>query len=366
MTMVRAWIFGLLMGAGILGGASPVYSQSGGNSADASYDEGLKAFKAGDFATACEKLSESYRIEASPGVLYAIAECEAKRGRIATALVHYRNYLRASESFSVEQQKKHQTRIAWALEQTKNLGKEVPSVKLILPSPLPQTARVLQDGVELAAGAPEGLLHVDPGMHVFVLKISGGADLVRTVSLRLGESLLIHFELESDPSSPSSAAKAVPVRSPDQPADQTQGVKPIVPAKISDTQQPLVSKPLPPTPSKEHPSHSQYTVPLAVGAAGLGALSVGAIFGGLVFRNASIVHANCGADLGCNQQGFEAAEEAQVFGKVSEVALSAGAVLLAASVVTFFASRAGHPSSNNGRRSAVSTFRLARGIDVRF
>src|SRR5262249_52925634 len=63
-------------------------------SAAALFQTGLQQMQASRYAEACPKLAESYWLDPRPGVLFTLAECEARWEKTASALAHYDDYLR--------------------------------------------------------------------------------------------------------------------------------------------------------------------------------------------------------------------------------------------------------------------------------
>src|SRR5690242_13425871 len=63
-----------------------------GGSPQAQFDYGLAEMEAGRYATGCPALAESYRLDPHPGVLFTLAECENRAGKLASALTHYDAY----------------------------------------------------------------------------------------------------------------------------------------------------------------------------------------------------------------------------------------------------------------------------------
>ena len=61
--------------------------------ARALYDKGLADMLAGNYATGCPALAESYLLSKRSGPLFTTAECEAKAGKLAAALRRYRAWI---------------------------------------------------------------------------------------------------------------------------------------------------------------------------------------------------------------------------------------------------------------------------------
>src|ERR1700733_10594176 len=61
--------------------------------AQAAFERGLAQMEAGRFDLGCPAVEESYKLDPRPGTLFTLAECEAKRGHLATAVRRYDDYL---------------------------------------------------------------------------------------------------------------------------------------------------------------------------------------------------------------------------------------------------------------------------------
>jgi tetratricopeptide (TPR) repeat protein len=57
--------------------------------AQALFDQAIADMEAGRFDKACPAIKRSHKLEPLPGTLFALAECEAKRGALATAVQRY-------------------------------------------------------------------------------------------------------------------------------------------------------------------------------------------------------------------------------------------------------------------------------------
>src|SRR5882672_11152052 len=68
------------------------------------FNQGLEAMRAKRFDEGCPKLEQSYQLKRRPKTLFTLAECEAQRERIATAVRRYEEYLELFESLSPEEQ----------------------------------------------------------------------------------------------------------------------------------------------------------------------------------------------------------------------------------------------------------------------
>jgi hypothetical protein len=118
------------------------------------FDEGRVALQRGDLNVACAKFRESLAIDGSVGPLLNLAECEERRGRLATALDLWR---RASG------RTRDGVEADFVRERIADLSPRVPRLSLRPAPDLPPGARVILDG---SAVAPDGTgVAVDPGAH---------------------------------------------------------------------------------------------------------------------------------------------------------------------------------------------------------
>ncbi len=250
--------------------------------AQATFDQGLADMGAERFDAACPKLAESYRLDPQPGVLFTLAECEAKQGKLATAVVHYRTYVELLGRMSSVQRAKQQQRERVAQAQIQSLRPRIPELTLVVPPTAPPDTTVERDGVAVDSAAVGVAVPVDPGEHKVRLKLADGRDRTYVVGLAEGERRRLQLEL---------------------PADHPDAVPPVTPTATSPSSWPWV----------------------LVAAGGAGVVVAG-ITGALALGDASTAHAHC-TDRLCDPQGKGAAERANSLGWVSTGALGAGVLL---------------------------------------
>ena len=84
--MILRWLRSALVLGVLLGAPQRSFAQKHEPPvAEALFREGKAAMASGDYERACAKFRASEDIESAPGTLFNLAECEEKRGRIATA-----------------------------------------------------------------------------------------------------------------------------------------------------------------------------------------------------------------------------------------------------------------------------------------
>jgi len=205
----------ILLAAAALPAAMLLASPARAADPQALFDKGVADMQAGRFDTGCLAIEESYRIDPRPGTLFTLAECETKRGRIATALRHYDDYLAAYGALSPDKKRKQGDREKICRAEREALSSTVPELTLALPANAPPGTVVMRDGVvvdKLDLGVP---IRVDPGDHVIVTRAPGRPASTERVRLAVGERRGIALVV-LEPAAP------VPVAAP-APADAQQG-----------------------------------------------------------------------------------------------------------------------------------------------
>src|SRR5262249_667778 len=118
--------FGVALAIGLSSLAAPAGAQDVA-AAKALFSQGLAEMEAGHSEKGCPAIEESYRLDPRPGTLFTLAECENKRGRIATAVARYEDYLALVSRMPPAQQARQSVRVKIAKNQKATLGPQVPS-----------------------------------------------------------------------------------------------------------------------------------------------------------------------------------------------------------------------------------------------
>jgi hypothetical protein len=260
--------------------------------AAAAFDRGLADMKAGRYDTGCPALAESHRLDPKPGALFTLAECEAKRGRVATAMTHYRDLVAWVARLPPAQATKHVERERVAKERIAELAKQVPELTLELTPNAPGGLVVTRDGVTLGPALLGVPLPIDPGEHVVAVRAADGRARETRVTLALGERRRLALE------PPATSARAAPASVLGAPAGTS----------------------------------SQRTWGFVVGGAGVAGIVTGAVLGGLAWSKKSAIDDGCQGPV-CTPAGKAAADEGQAFALGSSVAFPVGAALTAAGVI---------------------------------
>ncbi len=280
----------------LVGLASPAAAQDVA-AAKVLFNRGLGDMEAGRLEAACPAIGESFRLDPRPGTLFTLAECEAKRGRFATAVARYDDYLAMFARLPPDQQEKQLGREGLARAQKAALGPQVPELTVTLPPNAPKGVTVTRDDAPLAEAALGVALPIDPGEHVIRVKADGLSPVEMRITLAAGEKKQVVAALGP-------AIAAPPVEPPPAP--------------------PPVEPPPGPSPS----NGGRRTAGFIVGGVGLGGVALGAVMGGLMLAKKGTVNDGCFAQKSgpslCTADGKAAADSGKTFGLVSTIGFVAG------------------------------------------
>ncbi len=137
------------------------------------FDDGRAKMQAGDFAAACPKLAESYRLDPAPGTFLNLGLCHESEGRLATA------YAELSEALSRAIRDGRSDRQKTAREHLAAIAPRLSKLKLSVGAGAPPDLKVEVDGIALARAAWDVAVPMDPGQHVLVASASGRATRAR-------------------------------------------------------------------------------------------------------------------------------------------------------------------------------------------
>ncbi|XYH93978.1 hypothetical protein ACMHYB_39940 [Sorangium sp. So ce1128] len=324
--------------------AASAASAAAPDPAQAAFDQGVAHMEAGRFDEGCPAIEESQKLDPRPGTLFTLAECEALRGRLATALARFDEYLALYPTLTPKQQRNQGDREKIAREQRETLARDAPAISLSLPPDAPRAAVVRLDGQVLAPTAIGTLIPVDPGTHSIALQVPGGPVSERIERLSKGEKKHV--------------ALTIAVRPPPSPP-------------------PPASRPPPPPPGRAHGAPAPDTGASAGGrrvavylAGGLGlvGLAVGGVTGALAMERKGVVDTNC-AGTACNHEGKTAADTMKALGLASTIAFGVGiAGVGGAAVLLLTEPRAVNAGASSGTWVAAGVVPVGSGgaaLDVR-
>jgi hypothetical protein len=276
-------------------------AQDSSAAADVLFQQGRSALQAGDYATACPKLTDSYRLDPATGTLLALAMCHEAQGKNATAWSEYAEVaIRAKRDGRPDREQA-------ALEKVESLKGRLSHLTIRLSAEARSQigVRVLRDGIEVGSGSLGVSLPVDAGVHQIQASAPGKRSFSTQVTVALdGASEIVVIPLLAD-SVPASTPKAAPKR-----------------ASAAPTQEGTTTSP---------PAWTRLEIAGAI-VAGVGVvgLGVGSAFGlhALSEKNAS--EKDCDSNNRCgSQEAFQARKDSVAAADRATIAFVAGGVLLA-------------------------------------
>jgi len=283
--------------------------------AEALFEEARSAMSAGSFDLACDRFRDSDKLDPAVGTRFNLADCEEKRGRLATAWSMFRGV--AAELNSDDDRR------PIAEERARLLEPRLPYLTLLRTSATPAGVRVRIDGVELGEASLGVALPMDPGAHeLALLRPQGAAEQRSRFVLHEGERANLPIRMRE--------AAPPPAASEPEPGERSE------------------------------PSHgsTRRTWTFVSGTVGVVGVTVGAIAGVVVLSKKAAADRNCRDDIGrCNEEGVAANESGRRWGVVSGTSFGVGIAGLAAAAYLWLsepesATQSAHSSSP--RRGGVN------------
>ena len=293
----------------ILAAAGHAHAQEA--AADALFDSARTAMAKGDFDRACEQFRASDKLDPAPGTELNLADCEEKRGRLASAWELFRT---VEEKLNPSDE-----RLPVAHGRAHALEARVPRVTLTLAPGAPQGSTVRDGNVELGAAAFGIALPMDPGSHELVVSAPGYAPRSFMIQLAAGENRAV---VVSPGTAGSQVSAGPPVAAPVNP-----------PREVSS-------------------NHANTrTLGFVLGGVGVAGFGVGAIAGAMMLGKKSTVDAGCHPDKSCSSAALDAAHAGRTLEIVSNVGWIVGAASLAVGAYLVISSG---PSSKPSSALAVA------------
>lgn len=274
----------------LLAGSSSAYGQTSEAKAEELFNKANELSEQRKYDEACPLLAESQKLDPRPSTLYALADCEREGGKPASAVEHFKAYLKEYEGMKGDVRKRHDQRANSSRSFIKTLEPQIPSLKVSFPGGIPNEFVLTIDGKNIDRVNLDKDLPVDPGDHEIIVQVPGRTDSEQRVTLALKEKKAI--DLVVGPETPP----------PDEGQDKAQGM---------------------------HPRKKVGFILLGTGAAGL---VFGGVMGGLAVGKKNIVEERC-RGLNCDAEGIDAVNQGRTFGNLSTVGMAAGGVLAAVGAV---------------------------------
>lgn len=156
------------------------------------FQEGLQLETGGNYAGALAKFQEVALLKRTPPVLFHVAYCQEKLGKLVAALGGYRLVVLEGGD-----DPKNAKVVQTAQEALAALEKRVPSVT-IKRGKGAELAKITLDGVELGATTLDKPQQVDPGAHALEATQSGKLPYKETIQVAEGETKTVEVFLKDD------------------------------------------------------------------------------------------------------------------------------------------------------------------------
>jgi tetratricopeptide (TPR) repeat protein len=290
--------------------------------ADALFDSARANMTKGAFAEACEQFRASDKLDPAVGTELNLADCEEKRGRLASAWELFRTV--------AEKLPDNDERAPMANERARALQPRVPRLTLTLANDAPKNSTLRDGDVDLGSAAFGVALPMDPGAHEFVVSALGFEPRTFQVRLAEGDARAVTVAPGSKERASSSSAAA-----------RGGGEKKANAAKNigSDTR----------------------TLGFSLAGGGVVGIGVGAVAGLLMLSKKSTVNDQCHADKSCSSAGLDAAHSAHTLQMISNVGWVVGAAALGAGAYFILSSTPNKPTTTLALESSTNGGQLSLG-----
>jgi hypothetical protein len=291
------------------------------------FEQGLEAMRRQDYGSACPKLAESYQLDASPGALFTLAECEASWQKSASALAHYQSFLSALTAMPAERRDTFEERRRIASNQIAALSVSAPELTIDV-APGQPPALLVRAGTTVVPPAAYGVARrLDPGVFTVTAELEGKKVWERTIELESGSKASVEVEPSSGGEAFTPSSPAFTPSSPALPPGRTGARKPV----------------------------GFYVA----GSIAAGGIATGLVAGLLAYEKKNDVDAHC-PERTCDAQGRAALNAARSEARVSTVAASFGiAGVAAAAMFLVFArhegARSSQPAASSERRWGITS-----------
>jgi hypothetical protein len=297
--------------------------------AEALFREGRTLMKAGDFASACPKLQESYAQDPATGTLLSLALCEEQQGQTASAWESY------SEVISRSKQEGRADREQLARARVADLETKLSHLTIIVDASAAAVPGLIvkRDDAHLGEAAWGAAVPLDPGEHVVEVTAPRKQEWKTTVTV-----------------GPSGDSKTVRIPSlVDEPVAPAPG--PVAP-EVPVAPPPIIAAPEPSPPVRRSPLR---TIGLVAGGAGVATLGIAGLFGlrASGAEGDSNANGHCSPKNECDSFGGAKRDDAKSAADVSTALLVTGAVLTATGVTLFLVGRPTREAPTSARVEAT-------------
>jgi hypothetical protein len=297
--------------------------------AETLFEEGKDLMEAGDYANACPKLAESYRLDKGSGTLTALAMCHEKLNKTATAWAEFIEVVTEAQQAGRADREKFARQHVSALE---------PRLSRLTISVAPETARlpdvqVRRDRVVVGSAAWGVASPVDPGEHV--IEASAPGHKAWSARVTVGDS---------------ADKQSVDVPALEEKADDS-------PSNSSSDEPAPVTTP-PPVPESPHRGGTQRAISYVVGAAGIVSLGVGTTFGVMAVSKSNDAKSQCHPPPNdCDAAALPVNRQAKTDAVIADVTLGVGIVAVGVGLYLLLSAPSDAPPPTDAPAPATSRVR---------
>jgi hypothetical protein len=268
--------------------------------AESLFQTGKALLEQKNYALACPKLAESYRLDPGTGTLLALALCHEGEGRLATAWGEY------AEIVARSRRERRPDREDLAHQHLTALESRLPVLTISVASGAEKipSLEIKRDGVEVGSGSWATPIPVDPGHHHIEVSAPGYKPFVTIVNVGTD-------------------------------ADRQSVVVPVLEHEV-------MARGSTSSAANEDSRKTLRYAGFAAGGLGIVGLGLGTVFGLRAIGLNNDSKAGCDAQSNCDPASFASRNDARAAGNVSTISFVAGGVLLAtgATMVVLSRSRA--------------------------
>jgi hypothetical protein len=270
------------------------------------FTQGREMLKTGDFDKACPLFAESLRLDPAVGTALNLAECEERRGHLASALRGWQQAINLAEATQDERgqvaQQRYDTLVA-----------RVPHLTIVLAPDAPKGTTVLREEVVLGKAALGRPLPLDPGKHVITVRAPDHEDAVLTAILVEGETKTLTV-------APGPA------------------IRPVAP---------------PPKPVELEDGSSQRTLAYVLGGVGAAGILAATVTGVMLLDSRKTVDAHCDDADRCDREGMDAADLGRTLVPINTIAWAVGVAGLGAGTYLYLSAPSGSGPTSGARPSGA-------------
>ena len=297
---IAAWLAGLgtvvlAVGVAHAQGRDPV-------AATELFTQGREMLKTGDLDKACPLFAESLRLDPAVGTALNLAECEERRGYLASALRGWQQAINLAEATQDERGQVAQQRYD-------TLVSRVPHLTIMLAPDAPKGTTVLREEVVLGKASLGRPLPLDPGKHVITVRAPDHQDAVLTAILVEGETKTLT----------------------------------VAPGPVIRTVAP------PPKPVEVEDGSSQRTLAYVLGGVGAAGILAATVTGVMLLDSRKTVNAHCDDADRCDREGMDAADLGRTLVPINTIAWAVGVAGLGAGTYLYLSAPSGSGPASGAR-----------------